>query len=118
MLTIQEQSTDRKVAKRLPNIEGLENMRGDAAVYELSPPFTATAWSGDADAEPTVHEFVTVSAIDDTYSDSVFSGPLRRSETMVFPSDGVTVTDWLELCAVNGKSHVRALAELGYEVSE
>jgi len=115
VLSIQEQSTDRKVAKRL---RAVASMRGDAAVYELSPPFMETPWSEAGDREPIAHTFVVVSAIDINYGGYGVGLGLRESETMIFPSDGVDVTEWGDLAVVEGKSHIGALAELGYEVSE
>lgn len=87
------------------------HMRGDAAVYKLDPPFTHTPWGG---SEQTL-EFVVVSAVDLDYAG--FGVGLRTSETMIFPSDGSSVTDWGELAMVEHKSHADALLDLGYEVS-
>ena len=90
-----------------------KKMRGDAAVYKLTPPYVETPWSIDGDTLPVQHTFVVVSAVDLFYTVLSF----RESETMIFPSDGKGVSIYDELCMVEHKSHADALEELGYAVT-
>lgn len=84
-------------------VKKLDNMRGDAAVYELDPPLDEI-------------RFVTVSAVDLNFG-GFDMGDYRNSETMIFPSDGETTTDWGELAMIPYKSHTDALADLGYDLA-
>lgn len=95
---------NKTTAKTATRHAEVSSMRGDAAVYKLTPPLDS-------------HEFVVVSAVDLDYGGFGIGLGLRDSETMIFPSDGERVIDWGELAMVPLKSHSEALAELGYEVS-
>jgi hypothetical protein len=92
-------STEKKVALFVRPLTGFN---GDAALYRLEPPIE----SG---------EYVVVSATD-LPSIAHIDPTYRTSETMVFPSDGESVSDWGELAFVPYRSHADALADLGYEV--
>lgn len=67
----------------------------DARVYRVEPPLEG-------------HEHVIVSAVD-----------WFVTETYIFPSDGVSVTEWGELDGSfkGGVDHERALRNAGYEVT-
>jgi len=84
----------------------LEGWRGDAAIYKLDPPTDAGL------------EYVVVSAVDLDFGNiGTDMSWYRKSETMIFPSDGDDVLDFGELVMVPEKSHASALADLGYEVA-
>lgn len=100
-------------AKRLADTA---NSRGDAAVYELSPPYVETSYSwSDSPREPIEHKFVVVSAVDLDFG-GISISDYRSSETMIFPSDGEGVSDFWVLVMVPYKSHADALSELGYTI--
>lgn len=95
----------------------LPKFRGDAALYRLDPPLVQTHYRGDEPDES--HEYVIVSAIDNTEM-MAFSGlDLDWRETYIFPAtpDG-EVADWGELDgSVKGTlDHADALRGAGYEV--
>lgn len=76
----------------------LDGMRGDARLYEMSPPLEG-------------HTFVVVSAVI-----AMFSGP----ETYIFPANEKgEIEDWGELegSQRGTLSHSDVLRELGYEVA-
>ncbi len=85
-----------KTAKKIRELDGF---KGEAALYEMSPPYEG-------------HQFVVVSAISIAFDTG-------RSETYIFPSDAKgKVTDWGELegSRRGTTSHSEILEEAGYEV--
>jgi len=91
-------------------VKMLDGFNGDAAVYQLKPPFKHKDYFDEEEREYT---HVVVSAVDLPIAISDY----RTSETMIFPSDGDKVTDWSELAMVPMKSHTDALDQIGYEVA-
>lgn len=81
------------VAKKLKALS--EDFSGDAAVYEMDPPFEG-------------HKFVVVSGVRNAFA----------HETMLFKSDkNGKVTEWGDLhCVRNTQSHQEVLGELGYTI--
>ena len=81
------------IAKKLKALT--EDFSGDAAVYEMDPPFEG-------------HQFVVVSGVRNQYA----------HETMLFASDkDGKVTKWADLhCVRNTQSHQEVLSGLGYTI--
>jgi hypothetical protein len=93
-----DETTETKIATRVKTITGWQ---GDAALYKLQPPLEHGP-------------FVIVSAVDLPIRITSY----RTSETMIFPANEKgNEVDFDELAFVPYKSHVDALADLGYEVA-
>ncbi|QJU52964.1 hypothetical protein SCB71_06500 [Herbiconiux sp. KACC 21604] len=94
-----EEETVKKVATKVRDITG---WHGDAQLFKLEPPLEKSG------------PFVVVSAVDLP----VYIPDYRTSETMIFPCDEAGEhVDFGEVAFVPYKSHVDALADLGYEVA-
>lgn len=97
-------------------ISRMKNMRGNAAIYELDPPYLEVR-DEDEDEERTYfnHQYVAVSSVDLL----TFSTPIpgyRTSETMIFPASLTTIVSFCELVMIPYKSHEEALKILGYTI--
>lgn len=94
----------------------MKNMRGNAAIYELDPPYLEVR-DEDEDEERTYfnHQYVAVSSVDLLTFGTPIPG-YRTSETMIFPASLTTIVSFRELVMIPYKSHEEAFKILGYTI--